>query len=879
MNRSRLPHAPRTFVQLSARPSVPAISEPMRPASRRAGLAQYPLGADWQGGFEVSRSHTNGHGGGARGRNSAGGATPADREARPLMRRVVDRARALARRAHVLRDDHRALLVAVIAVVLVGGTLAALIGARAVASSESQKARLNSHATSEDIASALRLAILHEEDLVVAASAYVTSNPEGSPAEFDRWATSVQALQRYPELENIGLVKFVPAGQLASFERYLATHPVRALGASSAPPAESFEVIPAGKRPFYCFAVAGLARSVSVYIPAGADYCALAPTLITNRDDGEAGYAPFQAGGATTLGISTPLYRGGVVPSTRQARVRDFVGWLGELLQPEVMLVRALEGHAGVAVSFTYDSGDSHVSFHAGHAPAHAHGETISLRNGWRMTTFSAAVAGGMLHSAHALTLLIGGCLLTLLFVLLVGVLASGRRRALALVMQKTRELSHQALHDALTGLPNRALVMDRAQQLLARIAREQGAYAGALFIDIDGFKHVNDNLGHAAGDQLLRVVGERLQNTVRDGDTVGRLGGDEFVVLVESATGEVTLNALADRLTEVLREPVELRDGRKLFSVTASIGVALGHYDTPDALLRDADLALYSAKAAGKDRYALFDATMYEGVEDRLALEADLGSALRSEELFLVYQPIFEINSGELECVEALLRWRHAERGVVGPDHFIPLAEDSGMIIAIGRWVLEQACRQVAEWRSRGFEIGISVNVSAQQLGRRGFIDDVRGALQAADIEPELLTLEITETTLTGDIAAASAHLEAIKRLGVRIAIDDFGTGYASLSQLQRIPADILKIDRSFVAGLTPSEGRTLLEAIVGVGRALSLSVVAEGIEEPEQLVALQEIGCEMAQGFLLGRPGDPEEVESFVRRAAARRTLGSRA
>ena len=780
--------------------------------------------------------------------------------------------------ARARQSQHRVVLAAVTTALVVGGALAAVLGARAVAFSETQKASLDFHLSSEEIASTLQLSIQHEEDLVIAASAYVTSTPHASPADFDRWATSVQAMQRYPELENIGLVRLVPASQLRSFERYIAARPVRPLGPSSVAPVEGFEVLPPGKRPFYCFAVAGLARSALTYIPAGSDYCALAPQLMSGRDSGTASYAPFQTGSTTTLGVSTPVYRGGVAPSTVAARRRDFVGWLGELLVPQVILARALEGHPNLAVSFRYDSHESHVSFNIGHSPAHPQSTTINLHNGWRVSTFSPPLVTGVVRDWHALTLLIGGVLLSLLFGMLVATLGTGRRRALALVLEKTRELSHQALHDALTGLPNRALVLDRAQQMLARTARRPGTYAGALFIDIDGFKHVNDNLGHAAGDQLLKAVGERLQRTARDGDTVGRLGGDEFVVLVESASGEAALNLLADRLTEVLREPVELRDGRKLFSVTVSIGVAIGRYDTPDALLRDADLALYSAKAAGKDRYALFDPSMYEGIEDRLALEADLASALQSDQFFLLYQPIFELATGQLAGVEALLRWRHPERGVILPERFIPLAEDSGMITPIGRWVLEQSCRQSAIWRSHGLSVGISVNVSAQQLGRKGFIEDVRSALRDAAIEPAQLTLEITETTLTGDIAAAGEHLAALKELGIRVAIDDFGTGYASLSQLRRIPVDILKIDRSFVAALTPEgDGRALLEAVIGVGRALSLTVVAEGIEQPEQLAALKEMGCELAQGFLLGEAGEASAVEALLHPIAVRRILGS--
>ena len=566
-----------------------------------------------------------------------------------------------------------------------------------------------------------------------------------------------------------------------------------------------------------------------------------------------------------------------------------FLGWIGELLVPNVVLKQALAGHPNVAVVFRYTSRFSNVAFTSGSAPAGAQSTTIALHvgqeeglanahEGWTVQSFGAAASGGTLGNWNSLMLLIGGTLLSVVLALLVLVLATGRTRALSLVREKTRELSHQALHDTLTGLPNRALVLDRAEQMLARAARQPGMVAGALFIDIDGFKHVNDSLGHASGDRLLRVVGERLAGAAREQDTVGRLGGDEFVVLVESSADEATLDLLADRLTEVLREPVEIDDGQKIFSVTVSIGVAVGRYATPDALLRDADLALYAAKAAGKDRYALFDASMYEGVEGRLELQADLSAAIKDQQFFLLYQPIFYLPSREMVGAEALVRWQHPSRGVLLPESFIPLAEESGLIAPIGSWVLQEACRQAAVWASEGQGIGVSVNVSAYQLGRSGFAEDVQQALSLSGLEPSSLTLEITETTLMRNVPAACERLLQIKALGVRIAIDDFGTGYASLSHLQRIPADILKIDQSFVAALNDGgQSRELLVAILGVGQALSLAVVAEGIEEQGQLSALEEMGCEMAQGFLMGKPTRAELITSLPGSGGPSRAVGS--
>jgi diguanylate cyclase (GGDEF)-like protein len=508
---------------------------------------------------------------------------------------------------------------AVTALIVLAGALAAVLGAREIARSDASKARLAFHLASAEVASTLKLAIQHEEDLIVSTSGFVTGSPGASPADFDRWAQSVQAMQRYPELQNFGWVTLVPASRLAAFKARVSARPVLSLGPQSIGPRESFHVLPSGRRPYYCLAVAGLARSLATFVPRGLDYCAVAPTLITARDSGLSGYAPVEDGRTQVLGVETPVYRGGVAPATVAARKRAFVGWIGELIIPEVVLQRALEGHPNLAVVFRYHSRFSHVTFTRGTAPAGGQSTNIELRagreagllgahEGWSVRTFGAPLAGGVFENANSLLLLIGGSVLSVTVGLLGFVLGTGRRRALSLVREKTSELTYLARHDALTGLPNRALVLDRAEQMLARVVREGSALAGALFIDIDDFKRVNDKLGHAAGDQLLRTVGERLRDVVRERDTVGRLGGDEFVVLVESRTDDAVL-LLADRVGEVLRDPVELDARGGVFAGTASVGVAVGRYTVAEALLRDADLALYAAKAAGKDRYVLFDA------------------------------------------------------------------------------------------------------------------------------------------------------------------------------------------------------------------------------------------------------------------------------
>jgi diguanylate cyclase (GGDEF)-like protein len=470
------------------------------------------------------------------------------------------------------------------AFLIAAGTLASVLGARAVARSDAEKARLGFHLASAEVASTLKLAIQHEEDLVVHASAFVTVNPHASAAEFDRWAESAQAIQRYPELQVFGLVTLVPAPRLAAFEARIAANPIRPLGPRSLGPKESFRVLPAGHRRYYCLAVAGLARSAADFVPGGLDYCAVAPTLITARDSGLTGYAPFTQGDVTKLGVETPVYREGFVPPTVTARRRAFVGWLGELLDPSVVLERALEGHPNLAVIFRYDSPFSHVVFTRGTIPAGAQRSTIELqvgraaglpgsRQGWTVRSFGAGVRGGVFANGNSLVVLAGGTLLSVLVALLVLVLATGRSRALSLVREKTRDLSHQALHDALTELPNRKLVIERAEQMLD----SPGTVTAALFVDLDGFKHINDRFGHAAGDQLLKVAAQRLQSVVRERDTVGRLGGDEFVVLLESTADEGRPNLIAERVIEVLRQPVALDDSREVISVSASVGIAVG--------------------------------------------------------------------------------------------------------------------------------------------------------------------------------------------------------------------------------------------------------------------------------------------------------------
>jgi diguanylate cyclase (GGDEF)-like protein len=491
---------------------------------------------------------------------------------------------------------------------VVVGLTASVLGAQSLADTEAKDARDSFHYSSAEIASSLKLSISHEEDLVVSTSAHVVTTPGArTPREFDRWIEAEQALRRFPELQNIGLTMLVRAAQLPAFQARMARDPIRPFGANG-PTAWEAGVLPDEKRPYYCLAAAGVARSAQAYMPVGLNYCALAPTMTADRDAGLSNYAPITVADKTTLGVATPVYTTGPAPATVAGRRRAFVGWIGELLVPDVVLDRALEGHPNIAIKFTFRSATSHVTFVHGRVPANALTDTVGVHKGWVLQTFTPNISSVLFDRPNALVRLIGGALLTLLASSLILLLATGRRRALAMVAAKTAELEHQATHDPLTDLPNRALVMDRAAQLIARHARNPELTA-ALFIDIDGFKEINDTMGHAAGDGLLRTVAERLRATVREQDTVGRMSGDEFVVLFEHNPSE-PIEALADRINAVLREPIVVTPGADSVHVTASIGIACGSYATADDLLRDADFALYQAKAAGKDRHAVFSAS-----------------------------------------------------------------------------------------------------------------------------------------------------------------------------------------------------------------------------------------------------------------------------
>jgi len=421
------------------------------------------------------------------------------------------------------------------------------------------------------------------------------------------------------------------------------------------------------------------------------------------------------------------------------------------------------------------------------------------------------------------------------------------------------QKLLHDAMHDALTGLPNRALFMEELMLAIDRRRRRPAYGFTVLFLDLDRFKLINDSLGHLAGDALLVELAKRIQRCLRPGDRVARLGGDEFTVLLDDIEDVGSATRIADRIQAELEAPFEV-NGREMFS-SASIGIALSQtgYEDPEAVLRDADLAMYRAKSRGGARYEVFDLGMHASAVQRLELETDLRRAIERGEFRLLYQPVFRSSGGAVVGFEALLRWEHPRRGLVDPGVFIQIAEETNLTVLIGRWVLEEACRQLRDWQKLAGPrrpIGMGINVSGRQLLGPGLVNEVAQSIRRCEIDPDHIILEITENVLMQDAEVAADVLNALKALGVRVYMDDFGTGYSSLSYLRRFPVDGIKVDRFFVSRMDEPENLELVRTVVSLARNLSLEVVAEGVENHQQLAQLQAMGCSFVQGFLLSQP-----------------------
>jgi diguanylate cyclase (GGDEF)-like protein/PAS domain S-box-containing protein len=428
--------------------------------------------------------------------------------------------------------------------------------------------------------------------------------------------------------------------------------------------------------------------------------------------------------------------------------------------------------------------------------------------------------------------------------------------------------LSYQASHDQLTGLPNRNLFMDRLQVALSKLGRSGDAVA-VLFFDLDHFKDVNDSLGHKWGDRLLRTVGIRLEGVLRPGDTVARLGGDEFAMLCEGLEGTEDALRIGERMVTATVEP--LSDGDDTVRITASVGIAMarGADVDPSTLVRDADVAMYQAKELGRNRVALFDREMRRRAVARVDIERELRAAIVAHQLVLHYQPMVDVIAGRILGIEALVRWAHPDRGLLEPGQFIPLAEQTGLIIDLGAWVLDEACRQLAEWQRAGVRPPgrLAVNLSARELAHNDLPELVAETLARYGVSGDALSLEVTETAVMSG-GVPSHVIDGLKELGTQLSVDDFGTGYSSLSYLHRLPVDTLKIDRSFVVGLGhDAAARVVSSAILQLSQVLEVVVVAEGVEDIEQMQELITLGCNTMQGFLFSRPLPPGEMTAMLR------------
>ncbi len=639
-------------------------------------------------------------------------------------------------------------------------------------------------------------------------------------------------------------------------------------------------MFPEGTRAEYCLQRLGVFETDEIegfVVPAGLDYCVdelpgqgaspVPAALEQATDTASPVVLPIAVAGADVLGEYSPVYANGRVPDTVGERRASVIGWVGASFDAHTIVDPTVMGESNLRVEVFADtpSGATLLAASGEVGPGPVSTATLPASADGIWTVRVSQIAGfGLSATAQSLVFLAAGLLISWLLFALVRLLTGSRDHAVLLVDEKTEQLEFLAMHDELTGLPNRALLLDRANQLLARRART-GSTAAALFIDLDNFKAVNDTLGHAAGDDYLRAVATRIAAVLRDSDTVGRLGGDEFIVLVDDPAMVGGADLVAQRIVDVLSEPIVI-DGVAT-PVSCSIGIAYGTDDSAESLLHHADLAMYQAKAAGKGRYKVFVPEMQDAVADRINLEWDLQGALERDELFLLYQPTFDLHTGATTGVEALIRWDHPRHGVVEPTDFIPIAEETNLIIPIGRWVLNTACAQGAAWAAEGHPIRVAVNVSARQLEHGALIDEVRRALEASGLDPDHLTLEITESTLMRDTDETLERLGDLRALGVRLAIDDFGTGYSSMAYLQRFPIDTIKIDRSFVTDITHSDaGRSLIRTLIQLGKTLNLEILAEGIDDDPQLDELIRDGCDTGQGFLYAEPMSVGAVTEFL-------------
>jgi diguanylate cyclase (GGDEF)-like protein len=823
--------------------------------------------------------------------------------------------------------------------VLLVGVTCSLLGATAWDSYLRVQATRNFDVSASTTAGALSNALQQKTDLAETAGVLVQTNPSIEDSTFAHWFQLLEAHSLHHSAFALLYIERVDTSQLASFESRTRAQPPFGL-----PTRGPVQITPSGAKPPYCLTDAGVVRlNKGLGIPAASlspllalasdelDLCALpidhllrasarsgqpaAATLasVLSTLPKSAGsvslprslLSTFQRDGLiTTL---TPVYGGDA--SSAAARTADLRGWILEVFEARKILGYAYSGHRhfSALLSFRNPSGKEVVLardgpvFGAAGTPKHGSTKTFRLSGPGPWSVSVAASPNDASATTQGVVVLLGGLLVSFLLFAVVRLLVRSRGRAVNLVDERTAQLRHQALHDVLTGLPNRAAMIEWVGDALTR-SRIRGSGVAVIRLHIDRFYDVNNRFGRSAGDRMLCEVGSRLRAAAPSG-TVGRLGGVEFLVLLEHepsvstvsgregagegarrddesavpdagtvgrSVGDVEGETVARNVLRAMQEP--FRPERPSTSsgvlLTASVGLAAGPADTAETLVADAGIACFEARHTD-GHFATFQPEMRAAVQRRLETEADLRTALAEDQFFVVYQPILDLHERRLVGVEALLRWDHPVRGVVPPGEFIPALESSGMIVEAGRRVLATVCSQVARWRAGSLpEIYVSVNVSGRQLERDDIVDEVRDALRDAGLTADALQLEITETALMGDAELSARRLHALKGTGVKLAVDDFGTGYCSLAYLRLFPVDALKIDQSFVASIETSHaGRSLVRTVLRMGQDLALETVAEGIETSQQLDELQREGCTLGQGFLFAPPLTARQISAMLK------------
>lgn len=772
--------------------------------------------------------------------------------------------------------------------VLAVGMAASVAGGWQVDRSARQATMAAFATQAQTVSASVSTAIRRDLDFVAVQQGLVTSLPQLTNRALASWYRSIDLTSRYPGAVGFGFVERVPAAQLARFEDEVLADPL--IGTTMRAP---YVVVPAGKRPYYCLQRFSdtVSDSASRFAPPTFDLCSptlpdagaspLSTLFEQAEDRGQPEVLDLERSAFRRLALPdlfavyAPTYDDGGVPPTVSLRRQQLFGWMVGAFDGDVILDSAL-GSAVSTLDVTLEYDGPHgptvmaSDGRVGPGPAVA---TTSERFHSDVGAWIVRVVGPVSASGRAEGLVVAGLGLfaSLLLFAVVVLLGRSRGRALRLVGEQTEQLRYLALHDPLTGLANRTLILDRADQML-RKARREPRSVGAMFIDLDNFKNINDTFGHPVGDALLRAVGDRLAGVLRASDTIGRIGGDEFLVLAEGDADDAGPEAVADRILTALHDPVLLDELPDVpITIRTSVGVAVGTRGDAEELLRDADVALYAAKAAGKDCHVVFQPEMQACLQQRLTRELDLRRGVDADEFRLSYLPICRLADLRPLGVEALLRWRHPRRGVLEPAEFLALAEETGLIVSLGRQVLTTACADAGQWQRRGVDVGVSVNVSGRQLADRSFVDDVAEALSSAGLAPGSLTLDVTESVLLHGTTVATQRLHDVKRLGVRLAVDDFGTGYASLVCLRDFPLDAVKIDQSLVAASGGSqEVRSIIRALLEVARSLGLDTMAEGVERDGQLRFLRAERCRLGQGVLLSAALDADDVGQALRPVA---------